>query len=292
MKVKKLVTIFLSVLLVILISVLTVSAVPAPHYMGNVDCGGEITVKDATLIQKNVAGIESFTKLQMVLADVDRDGKITVKDATTIQKHCAGISSYPVDMVWDSNYVDSFNTDFDSGKAMVGVPVTFTVRAFATPKPISYEYYINGEVVGEVTSENTFTCAFDEAGVYEVKVVIYNDFGTTSRATICYEVVDTYASDTVKIKAFYHNRTEKPFDNRYGNSTVFTADAMFGSGEYEYAFYVDGELVQDFSEKSTYTHHWFEEQREYTLSVEVRDTVTGDIDSESMVILVEEPVMV
>ena len=291
MKIKKYVTIFLSILLVVLFSTLNVSAALWVWLGGDLDGDGKITVNEATMIQKHIACIIDFDKEQKVIADVDGDKNVTVKDVTVIQKRCAGIiDTFPVEYIPYNTEINSFNADFDSGKAMAGVSVEFIVLNY-DEVGITYEYSINGEIVSEPTSDNRFTYTFDEAGVYTVKVEATTVFGYMDSATINYEVVDAYTSDTVKIKAFYHNRTEKPFDDRHNRiGTTFTADAMFGSGEYEYAFYIDGELVQDFSEKSAYTHHYFKEQREYTLSVEVRDTVTGDVNSESMIILVEEPI--
>lgn len=63
------------------------------HKYGDADLDGKLTVKDATLIQKHVAKIKEFSKLQKAVADVDNDGKITVKDATVIQKYIAKIIS-------------------------------------------------------------------------------------------------------------------------------------------------------------------------------------------------------
>ncbi len=54
--------------------------------IGDVDRDGELTVKDATEIQKYIVEIAKFDDEQLKLADVDGDKDITVKDATTIQK--------------------------------------------------------------------------------------------------------------------------------------------------------------------------------------------------------------
>ena len=59
--------------------------------LGDVDMDGDITVVDATEVQKYVAKLVNFTNDQMTAADVDHDGTITVKDATTIQKFVAHI---------------------------------------------------------------------------------------------------------------------------------------------------------------------------------------------------------
>ncbi len=60
---------------------------------GDTDLGGYISVTDATLVQKYVAGIEDFDKLQLFNSDVNHDGEISVVDATLIQKHIVGLDS-------------------------------------------------------------------------------------------------------------------------------------------------------------------------------------------------------
>ncbi|MBQ4569476.1 MAG: starch-binding protein [Ruminococcus sp.] len=62
-------------------------------YLGDADLsGGTITVKDATIIQKHIAGFE--VAIELICADVDQNDAVNVKDATTIQKFIAGL---PVD---------------------------------------------------------------------------------------------------------------------------------------------------------------------------------------------------
>ncbi len=62
-------------------------------YLGDADLsGGTITVKDATIIQKHIAGFDVAINLDC--ADADQNGIVNVKDATTIQKFIAGL---PVD---------------------------------------------------------------------------------------------------------------------------------------------------------------------------------------------------
>ncbi len=70
--------------------------------MGDMDKDRKISIKDATLIQKCVAGITDFPKEDMLggiefhsesvfISDFDRDGERNIKDATAIQKHIAGL---------------------------------------------------------------------------------------------------------------------------------------------------------------------------------------------------------
>lgn len=58
---------------------------------GDTDLGGYISVTDATLVQKYVAGIEDFDKLQLFNSDVNDDGEINIVDATLIQKYIVGL---------------------------------------------------------------------------------------------------------------------------------------------------------------------------------------------------------
>lgn len=60
--------------------------------MGDADTNRKINVKDATLIQKHLANIESLSENGMLLADVNEDGKISIKDATSIRKYIASIA--------------------------------------------------------------------------------------------------------------------------------------------------------------------------------------------------------
>ena len=55
---------------------------------------GVVNVKDATLIQKYIAGLTELTDEQKKLANVNNDDALNVSDATLIQKYCAGVISW------------------------------------------------------------------------------------------------------------------------------------------------------------------------------------------------------
>lgn len=63
------------------------------YIMGDADCNSEVNIKDATAIQKHVAGIITLSEVGELLADVDGSGSVNVKDATAIQKWIAGIET-------------------------------------------------------------------------------------------------------------------------------------------------------------------------------------------------------
>lgn len=67
--------------------------------LGDADDDAEVNIKDATLIQKYIAGLETMEDYQQELANVDGDlddaglPNVNIKDATAIQKFIAGLDS-------------------------------------------------------------------------------------------------------------------------------------------------------------------------------------------------------
>lgn len=62
---------------------------PESTLLGDIDCDGRLTVKDATALQKYVAGMVGLNTQDKINADFNGDGKINVRDATAIQKRLA-----------------------------------------------------------------------------------------------------------------------------------------------------------------------------------------------------------
>ncbi len=61
--------------------------------LGDADCDTKVNVKDATAIQKHVAGLIKLTADGITAADADGNNSVNVKDATAIQKWVAGIET-------------------------------------------------------------------------------------------------------------------------------------------------------------------------------------------------------
>lgn len=58
---------------------------------GDVNIDSKLNIKDATIIQKYIAMLWAFDKIELYLADINKDFVINIKDATTIQKKLANI---------------------------------------------------------------------------------------------------------------------------------------------------------------------------------------------------------
>ena len=67
---------------------------PAEKYLvGDVNLTNDISVVDATVLQRHIAKSVTLTSKQLLRADVDLNGEVTIADATLIQQYVAGIKS-------------------------------------------------------------------------------------------------------------------------------------------------------------------------------------------------------
>ncbi len=285
---RKSTTIILLILVILIcFSTVNVIAVRTPYYLGDANLNGSRNIQDATAIQKYIAKIAEFSLLQKYVSDADEDGAITIKDATLVQKAIAKIKRLDGAV---SPYVNfsGFYADFNSGKAMVNVPVKFAAKAYSIEKaePLIYEFYVNDELISKGDKES-FTYEFKSAGEYNVSIKCTNAFGySEQREMTAYNVVDFYTDDKPVIKAFYadHSSFNDYEFHVADQNVVFTAEAIFGKGDYEYSFLLDGKVIQEFSKDNTYTFSNMPDYREeeYVLTVLVKDSsVSGDYVSEN-----------
>lgn len=79
------------------ISVTQVFKTGVPYILGDATSDGKVNVKDATEIQKAVAGLVTLEEIEVVASDVDANTQVNVKDATAIQKWVAGMTvTFPI----------------------------------------------------------------------------------------------------------------------------------------------------------------------------------------------------
>ena len=90
--------IMLFTVLVFICSVSIMSAFADSFAAGDVNCDGDVNIKDATLIQRYAVSLVEFSDKEMKLADVNADGDVNIKDATMVQKYIAGLfDKFPSD---------------------------------------------------------------------------------------------------------------------------------------------------------------------------------------------------
>ena len=90
-----------------------VAAVGADGYIyGDANIDGTVNIKDATVIQKFAADLETLEGVALKQADVTADGSVNIKDATSIQKFVADlIDKFPADEVADTTPTEPTTTN-------------------------------------------------------------------------------------------------------------------------------------------------------------------------------------
>lgn len=107
--------------------------------IGDADLDGEVTILDATVIQRFLVGIVEMSDEAQLAADVDGDGEPTILDATLIQRWLVGIT---------------VNHD-------VGKPIASEV----TPTEAETVAPTEAELTGDEWKENTGTIVLSDSGI-------------------------------------------------------------------------------------------------------------------------------
>lgn len=164
-------------------------------YMGDADLDGTVTILDATAVQRCLADLRVFSRLQTVVADVNGNNEIDIHDATVIQKELLQLDSGLRDE--NNNYFHiilqpfyyevcdmEMNIFYEGDSANVGEPVTFfaTAKTAESLLPISYEYRIHEirdntsslRVIRPRSDNPNCIYVFDQPGEYLVDVYAYN----------------------------------------------------------------------------------------------------------------------
>ena len=148
--------IFLSTLLIavlLLTSVVTAAAEPAAYMIGDADGDNEVSVLDATVIQRVIASLE-VTAYNETAADADGDGAVNVLDATAIQRHLVDLptnekigkmSDAPVEDEWlNKEKATKLEYDFHEDLEILEIHPDYFIAAPIVSLP--YVFRINGSI--------------------------------------------------------------------------------------------------------------------------------------------------
>lgn len=214
--------------------------------IGDVDGDRDITVLDATSIQRRLVDLNHYTELEEFLGDVDGDQKLTVLDSTVIQRRIAELG----DAFWTKSLIPrspgdpsiTFSTfypeqSYVNGSITVYRQTPVLLNLYSRYRKISgrifRDYYtvtVDGERIALKDANTYYMIRFDQPGEHTVHVVANNVFGESAVETATVTVVDS---------------PDKPYicDAEYDReSHRLSVQASGGSGEYEYRYYI--RLVQ------------------------------------------------
>ncbi len=175
--------------------------------LGDVDNNSSVNVKDATAVQKHLAGVVTLDEVSVIYADADRSSEVSIKDATAIQKYVAGLDN----------------------ETSIGMPFV------AYPETNRYYFYLPEDWLNESTAKTgntagiywwdaTNPCLYwpgipakkgDAEGVYyydvpkDVTTIIWNNFFNGGADTSAPHYND--AAQTINIGTEYYDPGESDF---------------------------------------------------------------------------------
>lgn len=270
---KKLISILIIMVVLVGTCVINVGATTGPAaYIGDANYDNDVDIYDATFIMRVIAKLERPTAVQLLLGDVNKDGKFNIIDATNVQRYLADLKTDAYVNYWYNYdmYENDFYADYESGKAMAGVPVTFTANAETGSPVLTYELYVD-DVCVATSYKNSITYTFDKAGTYNVQMRIKAFFSEGTIGFRNYEVVEPYQSETPLFKTLYTTGKIQWGYITYDLRNVrVCSDAIGGEAPYQYKFVFERPeglwynagivtTVQDYSEQNYYqleTIHW------------------------------------
>lgn len=263
---KRILSILIVMVMVMSLCVISVgAATPSAGMVGDLDKDFDVNILDATYIQMVLAKLHEIDTETEYLADVDQDGTLSIVDATYIQRFLA-------DLVQDNYIGRRFNydmqindhySDYESGMAIKGVPVTFGINAYTGSPVLSYELYVN-DVCVATSDTNSITYTFEEAGDYIVDIRVNALFGIGNYRDLEFTVVEPYESDIPMFKTLYLTGKIQWGTITYGvDGMAVYADAIGGQAPYQYKFVFERPVdvsnetetvvkTQDYSEDNVY----------------------------------------
>ena len=167
--------------------------------------------------------------------------------------------------VVNSPKISSFTADKESPQKFNST-INFNTVATGGTGELSYQYEVNSTVVKDYSSSSSFAWTPSTAGDYTVKVTVKDANGKTTSSTKTYSITQTPDSD-IKIESFTTILTSP---QKVETPIRLIAAATGGTGELQYKFAVNGSVVKDYSNSSSYT--WIPQASgTYILSLFVKD---------------------
>lgn len=217
-------------LIAFMLTVLSTPVTAAESYrcIGDIDGDDSVSILDATLIQKQLASLKSFSRLQNFLGDVDNSQTTDIIDATLIQKRLASlIDNFYRERIqsWKSE-IYGIESSNNSNTYLLNTEYSFSVSATQRPIPDEFRVLVDQDIVLDHTEEKDFAYTFTEAGIHYIRAYCYGAWGKIDSCLLTVIVTDPNAVEKPRItSAYYDKKTSK-----------VEVTATGGSSPYQYAY--------------------------------------------------------
>ena len=192
---KRITAVILAVLIAALMTIPTLSAAAEETtdsdsgkviLLGDADGDGEVTILDATRIQRWLASLTDMTDDELKAADADGDGDVTILDATRIQRWLAGFTvESPIGEPIDGESADPTETPTEAPTEPVTEAPTEAPTETPTEAPTEASTETPTEaptepavITGDEWKENTGTIVLSDSGITVTGDGIYVDGNT------------------------------------------------------------------------------------------------------------------
>lgn len=229
-------SIFLLTVILMLSLTKPVNAAGAYSLIGDADSDGDVTVLDATRIQRTVASLASLNTLQRYLADVDGSGEVSVIDATIIQRRIAEIDDgFCRERLehWRAD-ITTVSMPNSSAPPAEGASIGFYIHEESHVIPSEYEIYVNDRLLRERSFDAYFSYTFSTAGTYLFDVYAYDPFGGFDVYRFEMNVLSKVALKPKITSAVYNKNTK-----------ILSVIAEGGTAPYEYQYIIRNNVCEN-----------------------------------------------
>ena len=209
------------------------SAAREVFLIGDADRDSEVSILDATAVQRRLAELDEFDALRSFLADVDGSGDVTILDATAIQRELAGLGEgfYRRELTSWRAQISSLCSDIPIEGIKAGDCVSFEVVEAEHEIPAEYEVYVGGILRRGRSADRSFSFTFDRAGSYMLSVISYDPFGGCDVYTVGIEALPEHSPPTVSYVVY--DRTAQ----------VIRTSASGGTAPYQYQYTIRNNIA-------------------------------------------------
>ncbi len=151
------------------------------YIYGDTNLSGNISISDATLIQKFIAFIVGEDRIHLANADCNSDSKVSVKDATCIQKYLAKLGGYGT--VGEKYTVTAPDTSPSVANTTSATNQTEVATTTLTESATTTEASKSSDPAGDTTPANTTEAVIPTLPESTTSSIVITDPAETAEAT-------------------------------------------------------------------------------------------------------------